>query len=222
MRRPNGSEQSPQASFSKKTESESLITKLIIPIVIALLAGGSAPWWWGKIFPNEEKRPTNNPQTQIITGNNNYQNSGIVTNIVNNSSVTPIEKKPYVPVWQCIPPIYRTGTNDFESTKPNSWQLSSGLLALVAMNQMGCVKVLLDAGADVNSYMIPASHNFGDGPALHLALNQNRWQIAKLLLERGADPNLLTTFEGLSGLDMARGSLAPPDVIAALKEKGAK
>jgi ankyrin repeat protein len=107
---------------------------------------------------------------------------------------------------------------------PNSSQLTEGLLDMVSMRQPPCVKNLLDGGADVNAFRTPAD-SFGDGPALHLALNQRNWTMAKYLLSRGADPNIKTPYEGYTGegggytaLDLAYGSYAPEDVIAELKK----
>jgi hypothetical protein len=138
--------------------------------------------------------------------------------------------KGYIPLWQCIAPTLRPAVSDANALKtirPDSSQLMEGLLDMVFLRQPPCVKNLLDGGADVNAFRTPAD-DFGDGPALHLALNQRNWTTAKYLLSRGADPNIETPYQGLTGegggytaLDLAYGSYAPEDIIAELKKHGA-
>ncbi|HED2783240.1 TPA: hypothetical protein R4Z40_002596 [Klebsiella variicola subsp. variicola] len=206
----------------KKQENSSIVDKLVIPTILALLVGGSAPWWWSELFKNnhDEKQ-----QSKIINVTDENQNTQVVNGaIVKNPSHTVKTQKisSYLPVWQCIPPAYRPVNGDLESLKPNSFQLNSALLDMVFMGEMGCTQTLLDAGANVNAYRYPAKNDFGDGPSLHLALNQKNWAMALYLLQRGADTNLRSSFKHESALQMARESLAPPDVINVLQKLGAK
>ena len=101
---------------------------------------------------------------------------------------------------------------------------------MVQLGDRGCIELLIENGADVNSYRTPPEGSFADGPPLHLALNQRRWEIAMYLLSEGANPNLLTSWpgpdnpggSGYSALDMATDSSAPPDVIQELISHGAE
>jgi hypothetical protein len=75
--------------------------------------------------------------------------------------------------------------------------------------------------ANVNGY---GSTDFSKGPALHIALTQKRWNIALLLLDKGADPNQY--YDMLTGptraLEISIGNRAPTNVIQAIKDHGGK
>ncbi|MDF0676416.1 MAG: hypothetical protein P0120_19100 [Nitrospira sp.] len=129
----------------------------------------------------------------------------------------------YLSIWQCIAPVYRPEDQDLAVVKPDQSQLLNGLLDMTFGGETGCVQVLLNAGADINGYRFPRKGNFLDGPALHLFLRQRQWSIALMLLESGANPNLLTSSAGTSAHDEACGSLGVPEyVMQALRDKGAK
>jgi hypothetical protein len=38
-------------------DKESLLHKLLVPVVIALLAGGTSPWWWNELFGRDPTPP---------------------------------------------------------------------------------------------------------------------------------------------------------------------
>jgi hypothetical protein len=146
------------------------------------------------------------------------------TKVVDVPRFVPGGKTGYIPLWQCIAPALRpavASADDLAGIKPNATQLTDGLLDMTFMRQPPCVRNLLDGGADINSFK-PAGKDFGDGPALHLALNQKNWSLAKYLLDRGANPNVKTPYDGYTALDMAWGSSAPQETIAELKKRGAK
>jgi hypothetical protein len=131
----------------------------------------------------------------------------------------------YLDIWRCIPPRYRPDADaqELSSTRPAQSQLTEGLLTMTSMGELGCIKTLLDAGADIDGYRSPRAGNITDGPALHLALREMRWNVALMLLDRGANPNLLTSSDGASAHDEACGSLKAPEyVMKALKSKDAK
>jgi ankyrin repeat protein len=92
------------------------------------------------------------------------------------------------------------------ATKPNLNTCALGMSPLMLATLSGgteTVQLLLDAGANANSPRDP-----NGGTALHTAIAFARWDVASLLLDRGADARLLTE-GGTSVLhEMAIG--APP------------
>lgn len=79
------------------------------------------------------------------------------------------------------------------------------------------VKVLLDAGADVN-----AKNNDGWTPFLGAVQWSNDSEMVKFLLDAGAD--IETTFRGYTLMKIANGNKTPAknDIMALLRERGAK
>jgi ankyrin repeat protein len=73
------------------------------------------------------------------------------------------------------------GRGLFAAPAPTSF---SALMFAVRAGQIDAVRVLLDAGANVNDTLSDAQS------ALVVALANAHWQLADLLLDRGADPNL--------------------------------
>lgn len=149
------------------------------------------------------------------------------TNPVVLSQSTATAKTSDASVWQCIRLKYRPHDLNPNEARPNATQLDGSLLDLVAAGNLACAQKLLEAGANINAYRSSQTPSFGDGPPLHLALNQKHWEVALFLLSKGADPNLPTSYSDDSAgpstaLDMALGSSAPEYVVQALKEKGAR
>src|SRR5690606_21723711 len=104
----------------------------------------------------------------------------------------------YVALWSCIPIAYRAANTNMSTDIPNELQLNNSLLNKVAQGEIVCTQSLLKAGANVNTYKIPRTGSFMDGPPLHLALSQTRYALEEILLTSGADPNLLTSHGGHS------------------------
>jgi len=77
------------------------------------------------------------------------------------------------------------------------------------------VKALLDAGADVNS-----KNSYG-GTALAFAGDKGHTEVVKLLLERGANPNVTDTFYNSTPLGWAAGK-GHAEIVRALLDKGAE
>ncbi len=73
--------------------------------------------------------------------------------------------------------------------------------------------MLLDAGADVNS------PNLDNQTALMLAVSTGSQEIAKLLIERGADVNAVETFRDQNALMWAAGG-NQPDIVDLLLAHG--
>lgn len=72
----------------------------------------------------------------------------------------------------------------FGRTRDTQGGALTALVYAARQNCLDCVRVLLDAGADVNQ-----TTNYGWSPLLTATQNRN-YRLAALLLDRGADPNL--------------------------------
>ncbi len=83
------------------------------------------------------------------------------------------------------------------------------------------ISTLLALGADPNSQdRRPKGFGRSSGwTPLFVAIHHEQFESARVLLENGADPNLLTD-QGLSAMAMAAEERAPRELIALLVEKG--
>lgn len=82
------------------------------------------------------------------------------------------------------------------------------------------VRLLLDAGAEVNTMSRVELPNIPRNMPLHAALAGRRWDVARLLVERGADVNAADS-AGLTPLHHAAFG-GSPEMIALLLERGAR
>jgi hypothetical protein len=131
-------------------------------------------------------------------------------------------------LWICIPPILRKDVTDF-CTAPSQYVLDQAVLIWAPLRDAGsCLRTLLaehaspDAATDssIESY-------FGAGPPLISAIVAKQPSNALILLNAGANPNLRSAYKGfgdgpygLTSLDAALDWNSPPEVIAAIKERG--
>ena len=107
--------------------------------------------------------------------------------------------------------------------------MDEALVAYVSIDNEACVRSLLNGGASANAISREVGQGYGMGPALHIALANKRWDVAMLLLERGADPNRRTVYDGspaqfpggMLALDFT-GASTPAHVREALELKGGK
>jgi hypothetical protein len=147
------------------------------------------------------------------------------------SSTTPVtgvdvaRSKSYTDIWACIPPAQRGGVVDFENTEPKYANLCGGLLFWVAEpdgQALSCAETLLKAGADPNctSYLGRPATGFLDGPPLHHAITQRRWDMADMLLAHGANPNRRSLWGQYTALTLAEGYRAPEELLAKMKVIG--
>jgi hypothetical protein len=128
----------------------------------------------------------------------------------------------YGPLWYCIfkrltPSV--SNPEELKSIKPNSSQLIESFVGAVIDGKFSCVDNLLKGGTDINGSLETTTTpcDFAKGPALHYALNNQRWIMAAYLLGRGADPNARALCRGCTALDVAIASHAPEDLLHALR-----
>ncbi|MGC9504088.1 hypothetical protein, partial [Baaleninema sp.] len=55
--------------MSNPNQNNSLVNKIVAPVVVALLVGGTSPWWWQEIFAN------NNAKNDANNNSGNSQNT---------------------------------------------------------------------------------------------------------------------------------------------------
>ena len=85
----------------------------------------------------------------------------------------------------------------------------SALRTAVRRRQIEIVRLLLDAGADINRVYVAEAHRitmrflWDSGTALTAAVDTGQPDMVKLLLERGADPGLAHPLAGKSALERA-------------------
>lgn len=79
------------------------------------------------------------------------------------------------------------------------------LIAAVMRDHVPTVKVLLDNGADINKSGLQGY------PPLALAIGENKYEVAKALLEAGADPKAAAGPDGLTPLMIAAAQNAPAE-----------
>lgn len=123
--------------------------------------------------------------------------------------------------WECIPPAYRPEGANLDTTAPDPAALKEGLLYMTMASSAECVRRLLDAGASVNAVTVSPHPTLMDGPPLHLALRQRHWEIARILISRKADANVIDAGNA-TALDEACSNGAPSDIVSRLREMGAK
>jgi hypothetical protein len=97
----------------------------------------------------------------------------------------------------------------------SSQELKDLLYQSIFQGDANCVDVILAFGIDIN----------GDDPVkgnpLRDAIFFSRWAVAKLLLDKGAKPDLSSERLGIGNdLEMATRNHAPEDVLNAIKAKG--
>lgn len=101
--------------------------------------------------------------------------------------------------WAAQPSVESAGVQ----ARPTASADARGLVAAILDGDNPRAMVLVDAGADVNSW-VP-----GDGTPLILAVRNGQLGLAEALLDRGADPNLVARGEGAALIAAAdRGDLA--------------
>ena len=97
--------------------------------------------------------------------------------------------------WVYAEPLIKAGT-DVRARNPRGytamyWAANCGNIKLI--------ELLLDKGADINAKLEP---NLGGGTPLHVAALLNRYNVARILIKRGADLQL-TNAKGLTALQLA-------------------
>ncbi|MDH4066378.1 MAG: ankyrin repeat domain-containing protein [Acidobacteriota bacterium] len=137
-----------------------------------------------------------------------------------------------------LPILVVVGLYVLLATLPKVFPDRDAVSDAIAAGDVERVRELLDRGVDPNSqwavvsplakglsrtgYSSDAKFDFSiRAPLLIDALNHRQFAIARLLLERGADPNLSDEF-GQSALARARDMEAPPPLVALLLQKGAR
>ncbi len=77
--------------------------------------------------------------------------------------------------------------DNLDINQPSSLGGDTLLYSATVVNTLWMVKDLVARGADVNALCINGSY-----PLLSASLNQHRLEILEFLLEKGADPNIIT------------------------------
>jgi ankyrin repeat protein len=87
--------------------------------------------------------------------------------------------------------------------------------------RLDAIAALLDLGANPNAQdRRPRGFGRSSGwTPLIVSLHHKQFQSARLLLERGADPNILSD-QGMSVMEMAKVESAPPELIRLIVDKG--
>jgi hypothetical protein len=153
------------------------------------------------------------PQSPVQVTNNN-------SNVVN-LPVSPPAAPATTQNQSSIPPIlYCLDDPAVSQVKDiTSSMLQLALEQRVMYGYVECVKILIDSGADINGSVLQV-------PILYEAIHQRKWPMVKLLLEKGADPNLhfysKTEKRHVLPLFEARIAQAPDDVVNSIKGKGGR
>ena len=141
----------------------------------------------------------------------------------------PVATPGYMALWECVPPALRGGVVDFNSTPLSQRQLDESLVFWSSNGTEwapGCLTNLLGAGASPDAALPTAKLAYGSGPALHSAINQQRWENVRILLNAGANPNRETVYlkngRGKTALSMAIDYNAPSEIRDAIRAKGGK
>jgi ankyrin repeat protein len=94
-------------------------------------------------------------------------------------------------------------------------ELGSALIAAAGVNNLSAIQQLLGAGAPINYQFI------GQSP-LQTAINEQNHQAVELLLEKGADPNIVGNFDWRPLHFAITKNAADPQIIRLLIEHGAE
>jgi hypothetical protein len=187
---------------------------LVVSALLAIFTQGSDH---GKT--KETAAPTVQINNSPVFNNNNNNNSS-QDNANAPSNVSPAID--YTGDWECVPPANRPeSSSDLATTPPDPTALNEGLLNMTMASNPECVRRLLQAGASVNALTITPHHNLLDGPPLHLALRQKHWDIARMLIAKKPDANVLDAGDA-TALDEACSNGAPNDIVSSLKSMGAE
>ena len=117
-------------------------------------------------------------------------------------------------IWMLALSITTTSIDLTAALPPSTDQLGDQLLAATRKGDLVAVKHLLDEGANVNA------RTRYDSTPLFFACDRGHLEIARLLIERGADLNVKDNFYNATALGWAM-SKKHDDVVALLVEKGA-
>lgn len=78
------------AEGKNKSQENSLMNKLVVPIIIAIVAGGTSPWWvnlFKKDLPSskQEEKPQIDDSVKILGNNNSFNDNSVKVSGSNNS-----------------------------------------------------------------------------------------------------------------------------------------
>jgi ankyrin repeat protein len=103
----------------------------------------------------------------------------------------------------CVDALLQNGA-DANLVLPDREQRLVGSILAASIPHKGCMRLLIDAGADINQPLPPGNHLFASGASrgkggspLAIAVEAGRVDCLEMLISAGADVNLLHVSEGL-------------------------